>query len=170
MRSPPIPQRIPPLKWRNPAFIWTPLALAAAIGAPAALFYGEPVLQRFVLVAGAAVFALALITLGASWALGHAPRTRRTVVLHILGAGALAALAAPFVFVELIAFIAGEERGGGFGVSMSMAVTPLALVLGLPVALVSGLVFAFLALKREPAPRAGLDDGASRPHDVQPFR
>lgn len=169
MRSPPIPQRIPPLKWRNPAFIWTPLALAAAIGAPAALFYDEPLLQRFVLVAGAAVFALALITLGAGWALGHAPRTRRTVVLHVLSAGALSAFAAPLAFVELLALIAGEARGG-FDVMMSMAMTPLALVLGLPVALISGIVFAFLALKREPAPRAGLDDSDARPHDVQPFR
>jgi hypothetical protein len=170
MRSPPIPQRIPPLKWRAPAFIWTPLALAVAIGAPAALFYDEPMLQRFVLVAGSAVFALALITLGASWALGHAPRTRRTVVLHVLGAGALAAFIAPFVLVELLGFTAGEERGSGFDVSMSMAVTPLALVIGLPGALISGLLFAFVALKREPAPRAGLNDGDARPHDVQPFR
>lgn len=170
MRSPPIPQRIPPLKWRAPAFIWTPLALGVAIGAPAALFYDEPVLQRFVLVAGAAVFALALVTLGASWALGRAPRTRRTVVLHVLGAGALAALAAPFLLVELLDFIASEDRSGGFDISMSMAVTPLALVLGLPVALISGLLFALLALKREPPPRADLDDGAARPHDVQPFR
>jgi hypothetical protein len=170
MRRPPIPQRIPPLKWRAPAFLWTPFALALAIGGPAAVFYDEPVLQRFVLVAGAGVFALALTTLGASWALGHAPRTRRTVVTHVLAAGALAAFLAPFVFVELLALIAGEERSDSFGVSMSMAVMPLALVLGLPVALISGLVFAYFALKRDAPPRADLDDNNARPHDVQPFR
>lgn len=170
MRSPPIPQRIPPLTWRAPAFIWTPLALGVAIGAPATLFYDEPVLQRFVLVAGSAVFALALMTLGASWALGRAPRTRRTVVLHVLGAGALAALIGPFVLVQLLGFIATEDSRGAFDISISMAVTPLALVLGLPVALISGLLFAYVALKREQAPRADIDDSVARPHDVQPFR
>jgi hypothetical protein len=42
MRGPPIPQRIPPLAWRAPAILWTPLALAVAIGWPAAIFYDEP--------------------------------------------------------------------------------------------------------------------------------
>ncbi len=138
MAAPPIPQRIPPLMWRRPSWLWTPLALALALGLPAAVFMNDPALQRFALVAGALVFALALLTLGASWALGRAPRTRRVVLLHVLGGGVAAAL------------------------------PPLALALGLPIVLVSGILFAFVALARQRPPR--LDDTLFRPHDVQPFR
>jgi hypothetical protein len=120
------------------------------------------------LVAGAVVFALALLTLGASWAVGRAPRTRRVVVLHVLFAGALTALAAPFVLTELLALIAGGERAGNFSASMSMALTPLALVFGLPVALVSGTVFAWTALSQ---PRhEQIDERIFVADDVQPFR
>ena len=175
MRGPPIPQRFPPLAWRRPSLLWTPAALALAIGWPAALFYNDPGLQRLALVAGAAVFALALLSLGASWLLGRAPRTRRIVVLHVLSAGALVALAAPFILTELLAIVADYERSGsgeGFTFAMSLAMLPLALVLGLPIALASGVVFAWTALARQPGPHetALLDDGVFSPHDVQPFR
>jgi hypothetical protein len=171
MATPPIPQRIPPLTWRRPSFLWTPLALALAIGWPAALFLNQPALQRIVLVAGAIVFAVALITLGASWAIGRAPRTRRVVVLHVLFAGALAALAVPFVLTEMLALVADYEREGAarsFSPSMSIALTPLALVLGLPIALVSGTVFAWTALSRPRAER--LEESVYVASDVQPFR
>ncbi|HYD74017.1 MAG TPA: hypothetical protein VEF55_12840 [Candidatus Binatia bacterium] len=169
MRSPPIPQRIPPLQWRGPAFIWTPFALALAIGWPAPVFANESALQRLALVAGAVMFALALMTLGASWAIGRAPRTRRVVVLHVLCAGALTAFAAPFVLTELLALVTGGERAGNFSASMSVALTPLALVLGLPMALVSGTVFAWTALRR---PRHEQVDERIfvADSDVQPFR
>jgi hypothetical protein len=173
MRDSPIPQRIPPLQWRKPAFLWTPAALALAIGWPAALFASAPALQRLALVAGAGVFALALLTLGASWAIGQAPRTRRVVVLHVLMAGLLAAIAAPFVLTRLLALVAVAENAGTALVittSMSAAMTPLALVLGLPTALVSGALFAWTALKREQPISEVLDDAVFRPHDVQPFR
>lgn len=171
MAAPPIPQRIPPLMWRRPSWLWTPLALALALGLPAAVFMNDPALQRFALVAGALVFALALITLGASWALGRAPRTRRVVLLHVLGAGLAAALIAPFVLTALLAEVADYERPGAaqnFSFEMAAALTPLALALGLPIVLVSGIVFAFVALARQRPPR--LDDALFRPHDVQPFR
>jgi hypothetical protein len=169
MRSPPIPQRIPPLEWRKPAFIWTPLALALAIGWPAAALPNDVALQRLALVVGAVVFALALLTLGASWALGRAPRTRRVVVLHVLFAGVLSALAAPFVLIELLAFVAGAERAGNFSAAMSMALTPLALVFGLPMALISGTVFAWIALSQPRRER--IDDRIFvADSDVQPFR
>src|ERR1700755_2129254 len=97
MRGPPIPTRIPPLTWRRPTFLWTPIALAAAIGWPAALFYQDGNPQRFALIAGAIVFAVALTTLGASWAMGHPPKARRVVVLHVVLAMAAAEILAPFV-------------------------------------------------------------------------
>jgi len=149
--SAPIPQRIAPLTWRKPAFIWTPVALAAAVGWPAALFLDEPSLRRLALVAGMAVFALALVTLGISWALGHAPRARRVVIVHVLLAGALIAALAPFVLTELLAAVASYEdsaAAASFSPEMAFAMAPLALIIGLPMTLISALVFAWLALKR----------------------
>jgi hypothetical protein len=53
---------------------------------------------------------------------------------------------------------------------MAAAAAPLALVLGLPLALLSGLIFAWIALT-PPTSRGGdlLEDDVFR-HDVQPFR
>lgn len=167
----PIPQRIAPLIWRKPAFLWTPLALALAIGGPVAVFYNEPSLQRLAAVAGAAVFALALTTLGIGWAMGRAPRVRRIVVMHVLVAGAIVALVAPFVLIELLALVADTERSGagdGFTFAMSLAMAPLALVIGLPASLAAGIIFAWVALKRgDPSGSDLVDD---RVFDVQPFR
>jgi hypothetical protein len=164
----PIPTRIPALKWRAPAFIWTPVALALAIGWPAALFYREPNLQRLVLVIGAGVFALALITLGASWAMGRAPKMRREVVSHVVIAGIVAALVAPFVLAQLLSAVSNYEHDGAgqaFTPAMSMAMMPLAFVLGLPIALVSGTLFAWIALAK---PRV-VEDLVGF-NGVQPFR
>jgi hypothetical protein len=176
MRGPPIPQRIAPLIWRRPSLLWTPLALALAIGWPSALFYNDPGLQRLTLVAGSAVFALALLTLGGSWLIGRAPRTRRIVVVHVVMAGAIAAIAAPFVLTELLAAVADYQHAGAgqnFTFAMSLAMAPLALVLGLPIALISGVLFAWTALTR-PHQRKPDDDDLLGDRvfirDVQPFR
>lgn len=169
MRSPPIPQRIPPLKWRQPAFLWTPIALGLAIGWPAALFWDDRGPQRVAIAALLLIFALALITLGVSWVTGRAPKTRRIVVLHVVTAGAIAALAAPFVLTWALASVADYEAQGAaehFTLAMSLATTPLVLMLGLPVVLVSGIVFAWLALKRG----AMRNDAEDYRHRVQPFR
>ncbi len=149
MHGPPIPQRIPPLAWRRPAFLWTPLALTLAIGWPAGLFTRDSAIQRLALVVGAAAFAIALVSLGASWLIGRAPRARRVVVLHVVIAGALASLAAPFILSQILAALAAYQ-GAGAGEIFAMAVSmaPLTLVLGLPIALVSGVVFAWVALAR----------------------
>jgi hypothetical protein len=169
MRSPPIPQRIPPLTWRKPAFLWTPFALALAIGWPAALFYDDIGPQRVAIAALLIIFAIALVSLGASWALGRAPRTRRIVVLHVVTAGVITAIAAPFVLTWMLATVANAGTEGAaehFSLAMSLATTPLVLMLGLPVILVSGIVFAWTALKRS-ALRNERDEYR---HDVQPFR
>lgn len=170
MAGPPIPQRIPPLVWRQPAVLWTPLALALAIGWPAAVFYDEPAMQRTVVIVSAAAFACALISLGASWLLGRAPKARRVVVLHVVSSGAIVALAAPFVMTELLALVSSADRASGPNLAMAAAAAPLALVLGLPLALLSGLIFAWIALA-SPTVRGGdlLEDEVFR-HDVQPFR
>jgi len=51
---------------------------------------------------------------------------------------------------------------------MSLAMVPLALVIGLPMALVSGIVFAWVALKRSGVGSGDLMDDDR--FDVQPFR
>ncbi len=165
MEQTPIPQRIAPLAWRRPAYVWTPLALAAAIGWPYLAFREDGALANMALIAGAFVYALALTSLGAAWAFGRAPRSRREVVLHVIGAGLIAALSAPYVLTRLLG--ATVDHGAGvFSMSMAMGVTPLAVVLGLPVALLSGLVFALIALRRPAADQAPAQDA----YDVQPFR
>lgn len=169
MRIPPIPQRIPPLAWRKPAFLWTPVALALSIGWPLAIFYDDLTPQRLVIAALFVVFAIALVSLGISYALGRAPKSRRIVVLHVVFAGVIAALVAPFVLTWLVSIVAGSESQGAsehFSVAMSVATTPLVVMVGLPVVLVSGIVFAWTALKRG-APQQREQDFR---HDVQPFR
>lgn len=168
MRGQPIPQRIPPLTWRKPAFLWTPIALALAIGWPAALFYEEPNPQRFAISSLFVVFAIALISLGVSWFTGRPPKTRRVVVLHVVTAGVIGALLAPFILTWLLALVAEYEHEGAaehFSLTMSLATTPLVVMIGLPVVLVSGIVFAWVALKRGTPAREH-----DYRHDVQPFR
>ena len=168
MRGQPIPQRIPPLTWRKPAFLWTPIALALAIGWPAALFYEEPNPQRFAISSLFVVFAIALISLGVSWFTGRPPKTRRVVVLHVVTAGAIGALLAPFILTWLLALVAEYEHEGAaehFSLVMSLATTPLVVMIGLPVVLISGIVFAWVALKRGAPVRE-----EDYRHDVQPFR
>jgi len=166
MHHPPIPRRIAQLAWRKPAFVWTPLALALAIGAPYAAFGAAGPLAQTALVAGAFVYALALTTLGAAWAFGRAPRSRREVVLHVVAAGALCALALPYVLTRVMAG-AAAQGGDAFSLPMALSVTPLALVLGLPIALLSGLGFALVALRRAPRDETREEDAR---FNVQPFR
>ncbi len=165
MRGQPIPQRIPPLAWRKPAFLWTPIALALSIGWPIALFYEDVGAQRLAITALFVVFAMALVTLGVSWMTGRPPKSRRIVVLHVVTAGVITALVAPFALTWLLALIAHEGAAEQFSPAMSFTTTPLVVMLGLPVVLVSGILFAWTALKRG----AQVSQEVHR-HDVQPFR
>lgn len=146
MQSPPIPQRIPPLAWRKPALLWIPLALALAIGGAYALFSQDGSIARALLIAAALVYALALSTLSTAWALGRAPRSHREVVLHVLAAALIVALAAPYGLSALIGADAKAAKDGA--VDLALALAPLAVLLGLPVALFSGLIFSLMALTR----------------------
>ena len=170
MRQAPIPQRVPPLAWRAPAYIWTPLALALAVGGPALALAGNEPMARTALVAGAAIYALALVTIGAAWALGRAPRTHREVVQHVLTAGVVACLVLPFVLTKLLAMVANyqhEGAGNAFTLGMTLSILPLAMLLGLPIALVTAIVFSLIALKR---PRRETRSADDIKHGVQPFR
>jgi hypothetical protein len=154
--------------------LWTPLALAISIGWPAAVFSNDVSIQRLVVIAGAAVFAFALVTLGVSWALGVAPRTRLTVVLHVLFAGVVVSLLSPFVLTQVLAATAGQQQSATSLASSSApeAMAPLAFMLGLPIALISGMLFSLIALVR-PSLYSGGDDVLGDhifTSNVQPFR
>lgn len=166
----PIPQLIAPLTWRRPALVWTPFALAVAIGWPAAVFYDDAPLQRFVVVAGLMVFAIALTTLGFRWAIWKAPKTRATVIGHVVLAGGSAALASPFILTGLLGAVAqaGDAERARFSAEMAYSMIPLALFLGLPISLLSGMLFAWLALKRGDIRQSG--ELVDVHQDVQPFR
>ncbi len=139
-----VPQRIPPLAWRRPAVIWTPAALAAAIAWPCALVGWESAEARLIILGEVATFVLALLSLATSWATGRPPKTRRVVLLHVLIAAACVALIGPSALDAML----------GTQSAAPPAVAPLALVIGLPTALVSGLLFSWIAL----TPRPAVDD------------
>lgn len=165
MAAPPIPRRTRPLTWRAPALLWTPVALALAIGGPALALMRDQSLGQTALIFGAGVYALALLSLGVAWGVGRPPRTRGGVIGHIVVAGGLVSLAAPLVLTRLLLWVGESRAQEGLDVAGSMMMAPLALLLGLPFALVSGIVFAWVALAREKiaAPE-------EQPRDFQPFR
>ncbi|MGE0595031.1 MAG: hypothetical protein AB7P07_01590 [Hyphomonadaceae bacterium] len=147
----PIPKRIPPLTWRQPVLIWTPVALTLALGWPALILRNDAGLAQTALIGGAMVFALSFISMGAAWIMKRAPRTRRDVIMHFVGAGALVSVAAPFVIMSLLNTVAeAEQASTGLRAATPYALTPLALVLGLPIAFFHGLVFSFVALVKRP--------------------
>ena len=153
MQSTPIPRRIPPLAWRQPVLVWTPLALALALGWPALLLRQEPGLAQAALIGGAGVFAASFISMGGAWLVGRPPRTRRDVMQHFLVTGIVAALGAPFVLASLLDAVAQAQHGStGLRAAAPYALTPLALLLGLPIAFFYGLAFAMVALVK---PKSG---------------
>lgn len=164
MNSPPIPQRIRPLEWRGPAWFWTPVALGAAVGWPALLFYDDPGPRQLAVLGVAGVFALALCMLGVSWARGKPPKSRWAVVQHVMAASALAIVTAPFLMGPLLSASAP-------GFELTLATAPLMLIVGLPMLFVSALLFSALALSTRRQRKRGtlLDDEVFR-NDVQPFR
>jgi hypothetical protein len=166
---PPVPRRIPALTWRQPVLIWTPAAVALALGWPAFMLQGEPALMQTALIGGAIVFAACFVTLGAVWMLGHAPRTRRDVMQHFLVAGLIVALCAPFALTALLDSLAQyHERASGLRGATAFALAPLAILLGLPIAFFYGLAFSLVALVKPP--RDDVQHTPSRAiHDVQPF-
>lgn len=150
-----VPELIPPLQWRGPAFIWTPIALALAIGWPPLLLSSDPAMSRGIGVAGALAFALGLISLGAAWGTGKPPRTHRDVIVHIVVAGLAVSIAAPFVMVGLIEAAAAARNPDAEAVSLplsaALTLLPLTLLVGLPTAFIAAAIFAMVALRKPPA-------------------
>ncbi len=112
----------------------------------------EPGMAQMAAIVGGIAFAIAAVSLGAAWLLGRPPRQRRTVIAHLLTAGAIAALASPFVFATLLDVLAQNEGAAESGLPnrIAWALAPLALMLGLPLALFGGLVFSYVAMVKPP--------------------
>jgi len=140
----PVPRRIAPLAWRRPAALWTPVALALAVGWPAYALHEQTGFAALMFGAGAIGMTLSLAALGGAWALGRPPRTRKSVIRNITWTGAVIAAAAPFLLVNLPgAHVDGLARETPF------AMAPLALLLGLPISLFAGVVFSLVALVKD---------------------
>jgi hypothetical protein len=162
MDAPPIPQRLAPLIWRAPIWLRTSLSLVLASAWPWALFFQDTSIQRFAFASLFASFALALAWLALSWLRERPPKARRLVVEAFVLASAVMAVAAPLFMSSLLAFDLGD----------AWPLMALMLMLGLPVALASGCIFAWGALHQPPAPDEQsqvLDDGAFKSKQ-QPFR
>lgn len=163
-----VPQRFPPLAWRKPAWAWAPIGVVLGLGWPALALRQESGLAPMVLIGGALAFALAAISLGAAWAMRRPPRTYKTVLAHVLAAGLIVALAAPFAFTHLLEWIARSEGGeGGLGLPsrLNVLLWPLALLIGLPTLCFAGLAFALCAfVKPPPRPLEAWTDDEAEPH------
>ena len=147
----PIPRRIKPLQWRQPALVWTPIALAMALGWPAFLLNSEAGFAPAMLIAGAVAFAAGLVSMGVAWMIGKPPRSRRVVLLHIVLPGAIAAFAAPFVLGFVLRLVAQAQNANApLPDGMWWAAAPMALLVGLPTTLFSALVFSIVALSKPP--------------------
>jgi multisubunit Na+/H+ antiporter MnhG subunit len=137
--------------------LWTPVALALAVGWPALLLSSDATMARGIGVAGVLTFILGLSTLGLAWARGKPPRSHRDVLLHLVIAGALVSLTAPFAMVWLIEAAAAQRNPGAEDVrlplSASLSMIPLTVLVGLPTAFISALIFAVVALVKPPRNR-----------------
>jgi hypothetical protein len=167
----PIPQRFPALTWRKPAVLWAPAALILALGWPAWALMDEPGMLRFTVLAGAAALVVALISFGIFLALGKPPRTRRAVMHHVLLGGLVAALLSPFFLqsgLEALATQSGQTAAP-LPHGAALALAPLCLVLGLPMAYVAGFAFSHVALIKPAKAAHEADPDPPRPDPVQRY-
>jgi len=143
--------REPPLLWRSPAPLWALLALIVGLGLPWLILRDEGGMAQMALLVAGVGFCSALISLVIASSMGRAPRSRREVMVHVLWLGVLTALLAPILFQVLLHAMEGIEAPdgpNGLSGALPFALWPLALFLGLPMALFSGLVLSFVAFKR----------------------
>jgi len=129
--------------------IWTPVALALALGWPVLALHDDTGWPEIVSITAALAFAIGFVSMGCAWAIGRPPRSLRDAVLHLLWPCIFAALAAPFVYRTLIVSIAIAQSGtmrAPIPLQFAAAAEPVALLVGLPIALVSALTFCAVAL------------------------
>lgn len=160
------------MAWRQPVLVWTPIALALGLGWPALMLREEPGLAQAALVGGAIVFAASFVSMGGAWLLGRAPRTRRDVMQHFLYTGVVVALGAPFAVAAILGAVAQAQHSEtGLRAAAPYALTPLAVLLGLPIAFFYGMAFSMVALVKQPreGPARGARARAERMHAPQPF-
>jgi hypothetical protein len=111
----------------------------------------QPGLMQAALIVGGAALLISLISLGVSYGVGAPPRSRLAVLGHVLFAGVTTTLAAPFLFTMVLDSLARSERSlisAGLGDASAWAVLPMALMLGLPTALLAGFALMIVALDK----------------------
>ncbi|HVZ99393.1 MAG TPA: hypothetical protein VG841_03655 [Caulobacterales bacterium] len=123
------------------------MAIVLALGWPALAFRDQHGMLQLALSAGALGMAVSVLALGGAWALRRPPRTRTTVIRNMAWTGAVVAAAAPFILVNLM-----NAHAAGLAGAAPLAMAPLALILGLPMSLFAGTVFAWVALVKPPPP------------------
>jgi len=146
------PPREPLLVWRKPAPLWAAAALVLALGPPAAVLHREGGMAQMTLIAATLGLLGALSALAFAGAVGSAPRTRRDIVALVIWFGLGAALLAPIAFQALLQAMEGVEGVAGpvgLPALLPIALWPLALIVGLPIALLGGLSLAFVAFELE---------------------
>lgn len=139
--------RFPPLALRRPVWLWLPIAYALSAGWPVVALAGLGVMTSALAANVAVTAALALLTALILREAARPLRTRRDVVLLFLIYGAAGAGIAP----TIIGYATGAVGAAGFDASTAASLWPLALMTGLPVALLAGLVFSGVACVKPPA-------------------
>ncbi len=139
--------RFPALTWREPVWLWLPLAYVLAAGWPFVALEGGGGMALALAIGVAITAALALVT-SIGFREGARPlRARRDIVMLFLIYGAVSAVFAP----TIVGYVSGAIGTAGFTASMASSLWPLALIVGLPVALFAGLAFSLVLFVKPPA-------------------
>ncbi|MFZ4121451.1 MAG: hypothetical protein ACOYKM_07285 [Caulobacterales bacterium] len=137
--------RFPPLRWRRQPQAWvagaTLLSLVPILLLGVSFGFGLAIATGIILTTAAGL-------VGARWAqnLGRPPRARREIVVLCLVFGGAFSFGAPTV----ISMFSGAAGTTGYHQDMAGSLWPLALMIGLPLALVCGLATSMLVFEKPP--------------------
>lgn len=139
--------RFPALIWREPVWLWLPLAYVLSAGWPFVVLDGGGGMALALAIGVAITAALAIVT-AIGFGEGERPlRARRDLVMLFLIYGAVSAVIAP----TIVGYVTGAIGTSGFDAGMAASLWPLALMVGLPVALFAGLAFSAVLFVKPPA-------------------
>jgi hypothetical protein len=154
--------RFPPMRWRQPAWLWLIVAFALSVGWPIVALGAGAGLILSISFAVAFTAGASLAVLRGMQAMHKPARARRDVVVIFLVFGAVAAMIAPI----LVAGAHGAIGTQGYAMGMATAMWPLGLMLGAPIALFAGLAFSLVMFIKPPVREPDLE-AASAAHDPE---
>lgn len=138
--------RFPPLRWRKQPTAWvigaTALSLTPIMLLGVSFGLGLAIALGMVLTT-----AVGLMTARWAQSLGHPPRARREIVVPCLLIGGVFSICAP----TLVSIFSGASGTRGYSEDIAGSLWPVALMVGLPMALVCGLVTSLLVFEKPPA-------------------